>query len=67
MWDQDWKCAGLRIKKGKAGKPEVAEPVEAQTGNAAELLRLKEKFEPVMEMANLLHKKQPKVPGYPGK
>lgn len=18
MWDQDWKCAGLRIKKGKA-------------------------------------------------
>ena len=33
----------------------------------SELDRLEEKFTPVMEMANLLYKKQPKVPGYPGK
>jgi hypothetical protein len=73
MWDQDWKCAGLRIKKGKAClKPEEEEPVE--TGNdgsgpdkAAELKRLRRKFGPVLEMADSLYKKQPKVPGYPGK
>jgi len=73
MWDQDWKCVGLRIKKGKAClKPEAEGPVE--TGNdgsgpdkAAELKRLRRKFGPVLEMADSLYKKQPKVPGYPGK
>ena len=71
MWDQDWKCSGLRIKKGKAKlKPEVDEPEAEQArpaaGGSSELSRLKEKFEPVFEMAKLLYKTQPKVPGYPG-
>jgi len=73
MWDQDWKCAGLRIKKGKAKlKPDQDDPVNPQTGKnksadrQSELERLEEKFAPIMGMANLLHKKQPKVPGYPG-
>ena len=73
MWDQDWKCAGLRIKKGKAKLiPERDQPVNPKGGKSkaddrqSELERLEEKFAPVVEMANLLYKKQPKVPGYPG-
>ena len=64
MWDQDWKCTGLRMKKGKAKlKPETETDV-LSAGN--ELQQLEDKFESVMETANLLYKKQPKVPGYPG-
>jgi hypothetical protein len=61
MWDQDWKCTGLRMKKGKAKLK--AETDDFSAGE--ELQKLEEKFQPVMETANLLYKKQPKVPGYP--
>ena len=64
MWDQDWKCTGLRMKKGNAKLKPETDTDELSTGN--ELQQLEDKFESVMETANLLYKKQPKVPGYPG-
>jgi hypothetical protein len=59
MWDQDWKCSNLKIKKGKGH-------IKNSSRSGTELEHLEEKFEGILQTADLLYKKQPKVPGYPG-
>ena len=59
MWDQDWKCSKLKMKKGKG-------QIKSSSQSGSELENLEGKFEGILQTANLLYKKQPKVPGYPG-
>lgn len=61
MWDQDWKCTPLRMKKGSA----VISDSEFDPA-LSELDNLARKFAGVMETVTLMYKKQQKMPGYPG-
>jgi len=47
------------MKKGKGY-------VNSSSKLGSELENLEAKFEGILQTANLLYKKQPKVPGYPG-
>ena len=82
MWDQDWKCSQLKMKKlTKKLTPlysddPTASDLDSTTGDlgssaenmdpSKELTVLEKKFEQVMETSTFLYKNQAKVPGYPG-
>jgi hypothetical protein len=74
MWDQEWKCSELKMKKlTKKLTPIYSEdptdldsPSTDVTAKNLELKDLEQKFERVMETSTLMYKNQPKVPGYPG-
>ena len=75
MWDQDWNCSELKMKKlTKKLTPDYTEESSATDLDLAaknleasqEKALLENKFEPVMETSTLKYKNQPKVPGYPG-
>lgn len=52
MWDQDWTCSQLKVKKKKKVKKDAIDPDE-------------DKFKNVMESVQRLYKNQPRCPGYP--